>query len=104
MFFSELPVANRSNRLLEVRLKGKPGNPVAVGSRITVSSPATLQAQTLEITAGSGYLGQSEAARWFGLGKVAPSSQISVVVRWPDGTSSTTQSAAGAGKIIIRQP
>ena len=104
MFFSELPVANRSNRLLEVRLKGKPGNPVAVGSRITVSSPATLQAQTLEITAGSGYLGQSEAARWFGLGKVAPSSQISVVVRWPDGTSSTTQSAASAGKIIIRQP
>lgn len=104
IFFSELPVANRSNRLLEVRLKGKPGNPVAVGSRITVSSPATLQAQTLEITAGSGYLGQSEAARWFGLGTVAPSSQISVVVRWPDGTSSTARSAAGAGKIIIRQP
>ena len=71
MFFSELPVSNQSHKLFEVRLRGKPGNLVSVGARITLSCLTTSQSQTSEITAGSGYLGQSEAARWFGLGPAA---------------------------------
>jgi len=104
MFFSELPVSDQSNKLLEVRLRGKPGNLVSVGARITLSSPTISQNQTSEITAGSGYLGQSEAARWFGLGPAPPESPVSVIVRWPDGSSTTTRALAGIGKVVIQQP
>ncbi len=104
MFFSELPVSNQSHKLFEVRLRGKPGNLVSVGARITLSSLTTSQSQTSEITAGSGYLGQSEAARWFGLGPAAPETPISVTVRWPDGSSTTTRTVAGDGKVLIPQP
>ena len=104
MFFSELPVSDQSNKLLEVRLRGKPGNLVSVGARITLSSPTISQTQISEITAGSGYLGQSEAARWFGLEPDPPESPVSVIVRWPDGSSSTTRALAGIGKVIIQQP
>ncbi|NRB28540.1 MAG: VCBS repeat-containing protein, partial [Roseibacillus sp.] len=48
MIFSEPPAREQTNRLLEVRLVGKPGNLPAVGSRITVRQEETRQSQTCE--------------------------------------------------------
>ncbi|NIP95968.1 MAG: hypothetical protein GWO24_22035, partial [Akkermansiaceae bacterium] len=59
-----------ANRVLEVRLRDKTANSSGVGARITVRPRDAKRSQTAEITAGSGYLGQSEAARWFGIGAV----------------------------------
>ena len=104
MIFSEPPDREQTNRLLEVRLVGKPGNLPAVGSRITVRQEETRQSQTCEVTAGSGYLSQSEAARWFGLGPVAAGARLQITVRWPDGASSTKEAIAGARRVQIPQP
>ena len=104
MIFSEPPAREQTNRLLEVRLVGKPGNLPAVGSRITVRQEETRQSQTCEVTAGSGYLSQSEAARWFGLGPVAAGARLQITVRWPDGASSTKEAIAGARRVQIPQP
>jgi hypothetical protein len=104
MIFSEPPAREQTNRLLEVRLVGKPGNLPAVGSRITVRQEETGQSQTCEVTAGSGYLSQSEAARWFGLGPVAAGARLQITVRWPDGASSTKEAIAGARRVQIPQP
>jgi len=104
MIFSEPPARERANRLLEVRLQGKAGNAPAIGAMITVTGAAIPRRQTCEITAGSGYLGQSEAARWFGLGPVAAGARLQVTVRWPDGVSSTTEAIAGARRVQIPQP
>ncbi len=91
------------NRLLEVRLVGKPGNPTAVGARITVRAKDAARSQSAEVTSGSGYLGQSEPARWFGLGALDSASPVEVEVRWPDGTTSKTASTAGARRIVVQQ-
>jgi hypothetical protein len=85
---------NSSHRFLAVRLVGPPGNPNAVGARITITSPATVAHQTAEVAAGSGYLSQSAPTTYFGLGSTTPpSSRIQFTVRWPDGqtTNHTTQ-------------
>ncbi|MEC9056008.1 MAG: CRTAC1 family protein, partial [Verrucomicrobiota bacterium] len=103
MVFSEPPGRERRNRLLEIRLKGKKGNAAAVGARITVRGEGIRQ-QTCEVTAGSGYLGQSEAARWFGLGPSKAGTLVQIEIRWPDGSSSNSKTTAGSRKIIIQQP
>ena len=103
MIFSEPLGRERRNRLLEIRLKGKKGNAAAVGARITVGGEGIRQ-QTCEVTAGSGYLGQSEAARWFGLGPSKAGTRVQIEVRWPDGSSSNSETTAGSRKIMIQQP
>ena len=44
--------------MLVVRLRGKPGNPTAVGARVSVVARDGMR-QTAEVTAGAGYLSQS---------------------------------------------
>lgn len=75
-----------SGQPLAVRLKGKPGNPTAVGARVTVTCSNGSQ-QTAEIHAGSGYLSQSTATLFFGC--EADAKIESLKVRWPDGSRST---------------
>jgi hypothetical protein len=85
---------NRStqNRRFEVRLKGKPGNPTAVGARVTLElSDGTKQ--TAEVAAGSGYLSQSSPRLVFGLG--TSNAPARVHVRWPDGTLSAHDVTGG---------
>ncbi len=103
MAFSEPARPERSNRLLEIRLKGKKGNAAAVGARITVKGTG-IPGQACEVTAGSGYLGQSEAARWFGLGPSKAEARVQIEIRWPDGSSSKSVTTAGARKILVQQP
>jgi hypothetical protein len=81
--------ASTLGRPLHVRLSGKPGNPTAIGARVTLRLDDGA-AQTAEIYAGDGYLSQSAAGVWFG---VPNGRQVDgVVVRWPDGETTTTDS------------
>ena len=88
---------------LAVSLTGKPGNPTAVGARIRLIGAGAIPGQTVEITAGSGYLSQSVPEVFFGLGP-APAGAVTLEVRWPDGSTTTHAVNAGAHRITITEP
>jgi hypothetical protein len=91
----------KDRRILSVRLKGKPGNPTAVGTRVTFVGSDGLR-QTAEVAAGGGYLSQQSPTLWFGLG---PSAQAaSIEVRWPDGQSSRHTTRPDETWTSITQP
>ena len=71
------------NRIVKVRLKGKRGNPTAVGARVRLFRDDG-KSQTTEIYAGGGYLSQSSNNLIFGLGESGKVKKIEVV--WPDGS------------------
>ena len=89
------------NRILRVRLRGEPGNPTAVGARVTVEIE-NQASQTAEIYAGGGYLSQSSSALVFGLGQSGQTARISIV--WPDGTTSSENIAPDVNALTIKQP
>lgn len=97
--FENQQIAGR--RLASVRLAGRPGNPTAVGARITLRRSDGV-AQTAEVAAGGGYLSQQPATQWFGLGETATIDAIEV--RWPDGQTSSYKPAANEMTITITQP
>jgi hypothetical protein len=77
--------ADPGNRPLRVVLRGPPGNPTAIGARITVSfRDGSTEMQ--EVYAGSGYYSQSTAACFFGFPTSNPPTNIRV--RWPGGPES----------------
>ena len=87
-----------ANRILKLRLQGPPGNPTAVGARVTVQlDDAT--SQTAEVYAGSSYLSQSPGALFFGLGST--SHVAHVLVRWPDGRITQTTPSADQYNVTI---
>ncbi|HEY3392195.1 MAG TPA: CRTAC1 family protein, partial [Lacipirellulaceae bacterium] len=88
-------------RILSVRLKGKPGNPTAVGARVSLVRSDGLR-QTAEVTAGGGYLSQQSPILWFGLGSTPRASSIQV--RWPDGGASKHSPKPDGSAILIEQP
>ncbi len=73
---------------LGVRLRGRPGNPTAIGARISLEMRDGTT-QTAEVFAGGGYFSQSSAACFFGWTPSNPPRTIHV--RWPDGSSSAQQ-------------
>jgi hypothetical protein len=73
---------------LGVRLRGRPGNPTAVGARISLEMHDGTT-QTAEVFAGGGYSSQSSATIFFGWTSSNPPRTIHV--RWPDGSSSDQQ-------------
>ena len=92
---------SRGARPFTVRLEGPTGNPTAVGARVTVhltDGPS----QTAEVHAGSGYLSQSSAALVFGLGEKGQVQEI--VVRWPNGQTSSTEPPVDARAITLGNP
>jgi len=99
--FSEPGAARAENRVLEVRLADKGGNRRAFGAR--VSAKIGEISQTAEIAAGSGYLGQSEPALWFGLGKAKTLAPVAIQVRWPDGEITEHEAAAGSRSVTLRR-
>jgi hypothetical protein len=91
--------------VLAIRLKGSPGNPTGIGARITVTDESG-RAQAGEICAGGGYLSQSAAVAWFGVGGGAKPARVEV--RWPDGTVTSlsgaeAMSASRGGAILIER-
>ena len=87
--------------MMTVRLEGRTGNPTAVGACVTVHLTDG-STQTAEVQAGGGYLSQSSAILFFGLGSAGQVEQIEVV--WPDGQESTTSPPSDAQSVRIAQP
>jgi len=92
---------NEDNHSLRVRLKASPGNPRAVGARVSVNA-AGKKPQTAEVLAGSGYLSQSTSDLFFGLGDLLD--DVKIHVRWPNGEWSTTDARSDQGLVVIVQP
>ncbi len=90
-----------AERILTVRLVGRPGNAAAIGARVTVARSDGLK-QCDEARAGGGYLSQSSSRLFFGLGRT--NQAVSVTIRWPDGSSSTRPLDPNAREATIRQP
>ncbi len=88
-------------RPLSVRLRGKSGNPDAVGARVSVVSSDGIT-RTAEVYAGSGYLSQSAPRLYFGLGGEAEVMEIRV--RWPGGHTSSHTPARERREVVIDHP
>jgi hypothetical protein len=71
-------------RPLRVVLQGPPGNPTALGARLTFTLPDS-STRTTELTAGSGYYSQSSPALFLAL----PPGPVSLAITWPNGAKST---------------
>ena len=84
-------------RALSVRLVDGVGNPTAVGALVTLVT-ADGRRQTAEVHAGSGYLSQSPATLFFGLGD---SQARELQVRWPDGTTSVHTEDLGGARVLV---
>ena len=90
----------KTGRCLAVRLAGAPGNPTGIGARISYER-AGLPMQTVELAAGSGYLAQSAAVAWFGLGAEPYDEPAGLLrVRWPDGA--VREQAVAPGTTSVR--
>jgi hypothetical protein len=74
--------ATKNNYVLAIRLVGRPGNPTAIGARVTLSL-SDGSTQTAETYCGGGYLSDSSSTLFFGLGDKLRA--MRVAVRWPDG-------------------
>jgi hypothetical protein len=89
------------HRPLRIQLRGAPGNPTAVGARITVEF-ADGSAETSEVYAGSGYYSQSSSACYFGYPEANPPRRI--LVRWPSGQSTEHPFTAGSTTLTLSPP
>jgi hypothetical protein len=85
-------------RSLCVRLAGPPGNPTAVGARVTLEL-ADGAGETGEVFAGSGYYSQSSPACFFGYAESNPPSKVRV--RWPSGAVTEHRVPAGATTLLL---
>ena len=92
---------SKTNRVLSIRLQGKPGNPTAIGARVTVRLDDG-SAQTVEMNAGGGYLSQSTSTLTFGLGRDKQVRETEV--RWPDGRTSTISGPPDQARLTLKQP
>jgi hypothetical protein len=99
MAFENQAVPGR--RQAVIRLRGRAGNPIAVGSQVSVTRDDGVR-QTAEVQAGGGYLSQQSCALWFGLGAGAEIDAIEV--RWPDGKLTRHKPQPGETIIVITQP
>jgi hypothetical protein len=89
----------RSRSWLEVQLVGTAGNSEGFGARVEVSAGGTTRVRELYNLRAQG---QSPARLHFGLGEAE---QIdSITVRWPDGESTTTDSAMSRTLVTALHP
>ncbi len=101
---STLAFRNRgvaSRRSLCIRLSGPPGNPTAVGARISVEF-ADGTSQACEVYAGSGYYSQSTPGCFFGYSDAAPPKRA--FIRWPSGLTSEHALPPGSVDVVLSQP
>jgi len=80
-----------------VTLHDAPGNPTAVGARLTVQLTDG-STQTSEIAAGSGYFTQSSATVFFGYSDSA--APVRLKIRWPDGRETERAFSAPPPKLL----
>jgi hypothetical protein len=80
-----------------VVLRGAPGNPTAVGARLTLQL-ADGSTETAEVSAGSGYMAQSGATVFFGYPDSAP--PVRLRIRWPDGRETGREFTSPPPKLL----
>ncbi|MGJ8724198.1 MAG: FG-GAP-like repeat-containing protein [Roseibacillus sp.] len=89
----------KSNTFRTLKLKGPPGNPTAVGSRVTLQYGLNEQ-RIFEVSCGGGYLSQSSATHF--IGEPADLKLNGMKIRWPNGkTQSITPPSSGP--ILVEQ-
>ncbi len=98
LFYNRSPVKSRR---LRVSLRGEPGNPTAVGARVTVNR-ANGVSPLFEIHAGEGFLSQSSASLF--LSSVADNAVVELIVDWPNGGRSRHEVPADATGELILSP
>ncbi|HLX59968.1 MAG TPA: FG-GAP-like repeat-containing protein [Planctomycetota bacterium] len=91
---------SKTNHSFTVKLSGKAGNPAGIGARVTLTLDDD-STKVAEVYGGSGYLSQSSATLFFGIGA---HSVKSVKVAWPGGLSSTMPPEAGANGVTVKYP
>ncbi|MEM1295102.1 MAG: VCBS repeat-containing protein [Verrucomicrobiota bacterium] len=90
----------RDTRPLRVRLAGKPGNLLGVGSQVRVEV-AGLPAQLREVSGGGSYLAQSTSEVIFAIPNTAKGN-VSISVRRPNGSKKTVRAKADQESINIQ--
>ncbi|HEY3391104.1 MAG TPA: FG-GAP-like repeat-containing protein [Lacipirellulaceae bacterium] len=92
-------VNQSTGRWLSLRLVGLNGTS-AVGARVTIHS-ADGRTTAHEVYAGSGYLSQSAAEIYIGLGIAAP---VRAEIHWPSGQSQSLDLKGKSGRLILKEP
>ncbi|MCF3648864.1 FG-GAP-like repeat-containing protein [Synoicihabitans lomoniglobus] len=83
---------------LVIRLRGQSGNRSAIGARVTLRLASGTE-QVSEVYAGGGYFSQSSPRvfrRW-----TPEDAPVDVMVRWPDGVTTTHPVSAGETELMI---
>lgn len=80
----------KSNHWVNLELRAKEGNPLAIGARITIKAGGVTQ--TEEIRSGTSYLSQNDLRIHFGLGKATKIDSIEI--RWNSGKIETIKDVA----------
>ncbi|MCP4191329.1 MAG: RNA-binding protein [Planctomycetaceae bacterium] len=93
-------IAPQQQKWTTVRLIGSAGNPRAIGAQV-IAHFSQGPSVTRELSAGGGYLSQSAPTLFFTSNSQRRLQQI--VVRWPDGTTTTTPLTDSDRSIKIRQ-
>lgn len=91
----------RDRAMLGVRLRGRPGNPTAIGARVEAQF-ANAPMQVAEVAAGAGYGSQSTATVFFGYPTSRPPQTLRI--HWPGGRSTEVAPPARAGTIVVSAP
>jgi hypothetical protein len=79
------PAAGAKRRWVKVDLRGRAGNPTAVGARLQLLGDGS-KPQVREVTAGGGYLSQASSSQWFSVPADATGLRLEVI--WPGGATS----------------
>ena len=92
--------AGNGNHWLEARLVGKPGNPQAIGARVTLETEDGSQTQVVGLNDGA-FFSQGHYRLYFGLG--ARARARSLKIRWPDGEMQEIRDVDGDRLHVITQ-
>lgn len=87
------------NNWVRFKLRGKPGNPEAVGARVDLTINGVTQRQTVMPTRS--YLSHVTPWLTFGLGKASTIEKATIT--WPDGTTQELEPASLNGVVVIEQ-
>lgn len=93
-------LGGNGNHWLQVRLVGKPGNPQAIGARVTVQAANGQQLQQVGLNDGA-FFSQGHYRLYFGLGAQMRADALSI--RWPDGQVQELKNVEGDRLQVIKQ-
>ncbi|HEX5131926.1 MAG TPA: FG-GAP-like repeat-containing protein [Candidatus Krumholzibacteria bacterium] len=88
------------NAWLALSLRGRAGNPRAIGARVRVESAGLTQVR--EVGCGNNYLSQNPAELHIGLGANERADRIDI--EWPDGGTTTLSDVAARQRLVVEEP